>query len=97
MINYDYFELHRLSDDLVYKFDRKTMSSGEVGYQRRDQDLWITYKLELGWVAWDEVAQSITGKPWSILPQKQDPDHPPEGDWVSRNGNKSYAYELKYL
>jgi hypothetical protein len=34
---HDYFELHRLSDDLMYQFDRKQSVNGQMGYQRRDQ------------------------------------------------------------
>ena len=95
--NYCYFELHRLSDDLIYQFDRKQVGHGEVAYQRRDQDLWITFKGELGWVAWDEVSQTVAGRPWHVQPKNQIPDHPPEGEWVSKKGAKSYVYELKYL
>jgi hypothetical protein len=97
MSNYNYFELHRLSDGLIYQFDRKAMNSGGFGYQRRDQDLWITYRPELAWVAWNEVSELIAGRPWNVLPQMQNPDHPPEGEWVSKKGHKSYVYELKYL
>jgi len=95
--DHSYFELHRLSDGLIYQFDRKPMSNGKMAYRRRDQDLWITYRNELGWVAWDETSQTLTGRPWNVLPQAQFPDHPPEGEWVSKKGSKSYVYELKYL
>ncbi len=95
MKNYDYFELHRQSDDLIYQFDRKLNSDGEFGYKRRDQDLWITWKYEFGWIAFDEESQSITGRAWEVMPEAQI-DHPPEGIWVSKKGIKSYVYELKY-
>ena len=90
-----YFELRRLSDDLVYQFDRRQRPDGQFGYQRRDQDLWIVFKPELGWVAYDEDSQSVTGRPWNVLPKDQG-DHPPQGEWVSKKGVKSYVYELKY-
>jgi hypothetical protein len=95
--DYSYFELHRSSDGLVYQFDRKLKSNDEIAYRRRDQDLWITYRAELGWVAWDEASQTIMGKPWNVLPNSQIVDHPPEGEWVSKKGAKSYVYQLKYL
>jgi hypothetical protein len=95
---YEYFELHRLSDDLIYQFDRRTTSDGKIGYQRRDQDLWITYRgIEEGWVAYDEESNSISGRPWNIAPKLQDNNHPPEGEWVSKKGIKSYVYNLKYV
>ena len=96
MKNYEYFELHRLSDDLVYQFDRKERPDGTSGYQRRDQDLWITYHDHLGWVAYDEQTESVMGRPWNVLPQNQNPEFPPEGEWVSKKDVKSYVYELKY-
>ena len=95
MTDYEHFELRRMSDDLIYQFDRKPMPDGQIGYQRRDQDLWITYRPDWGWVAYDEATQSLTGRLWNILPKDQT-DHPPEGEWVSKKGVKSYVYELKY-
>ena len=95
MSPYEYFELHRLSDDLVYQFDRLQRADGSFGYRRRDQDLWITFKPDLGWVAFDEATQSLTGRCWDVLPQHQG-DHPPPGIWISRKGFKSYVYELRY-
>jgi hypothetical protein len=94
---YEFFELQRQSDDLVYQFDRRVTGNGEIAYQRRDQDLWITYRSpDLGWVAYDEESAQIRGRPWEVLPKDQDPDHPPEGEWVSKKNEKSYVYILKY-
>jgi hypothetical protein len=95
MPDYQYFELRRLSDGLVYQFDRMPLPNGQVGYKRLDRDLWIVYKSNLGWVALDEGSGTVAGRPWNILPQEQG-DHPPEGEWVSKKGVKSYVYELKY-
>ena len=93
---YKYFELHRLIDDLVYQFDLKERPDGKTGYCRRDRDLWITYNDPFGWVAYDEQTESVTGRPWNVMPQDQDSNFPPEGEWVSKKGEKSYVYELKY-
>ncbi len=95
---YEFFELQRQSDNLVYEFDRRIQNNKLIGYQRRDQDLWITYRENgIGWVAWNEENQLIQGRPWNVLPKDQDPDHPPEGEWVSKKDNKSYVYILKYV
>ena len=94
--DHKYFELRRLSDGLVYQFDQMTRSNGEIAYKRRDMDLWIVFTNDLGWVAIDEESRSLSGRPWEVLPQAQG-NHPPEGEWVSKKGVKSYVYELKYL
>jgi hypothetical protein len=95
MTSRDYFELHRMSDSLIYHFDRKLRPDGTFGYQRRDMDLWITFRPPFGWIAYDEATDSIMGRPWNVLPQDQS-DCPPEGEWVSKKGGKSYVYQLKY-
>jgi len=90
------FELRRQSDDLVYTFVRTVRSDGTVAYKRQDGDYWIERKAEWGWVAWDADYGSCTGRPWNVLPSEQ--GHcPPEGDWVSRKGAKSYVYSLVYV
>lgn len=95
MGNHDYFELHRQSDDLVYQFDRMVRADGQIGYKRRDKDLWIVHMPRLGWVAYDEKSELAQGRPWDVLPEDQG-DHPPPGDWVSKKGAKLYVYELVY-
>jgi hypothetical protein len=95
---YEFFELQRKSDDLIYAFDRRLTSNGEIAYQRRDQDLWVTYHgSDLGWVAYDHETAEVRGRPWNVLPKDQDPDHPPEGEWVSKKNEKSYVYVLQYV
>jgi hypothetical protein len=95
---YEFFELKRQSDDLIYHFDRNVTSNGDVAYRRRDKDLWITYRgFDLGWVAYDEESKEVRGRPWHLLPKDQDPDHPPEGEWVSKKNERSYVYILSYV
>jgi hypothetical protein len=89
----DKFELRRQSDELVYTFFRVTRSDQTVAYKRQDGDYWIVQRPGWGWVAWDEASQSCTGRPWNVLPHDQG-DYPPEGEWVSRKGSKSYVYSL---
>jgi hypothetical protein len=94
---FERFELRRMSDELVYSFSRQQNVNGEIGYKRADKNLWITNRQGLGWVAWDEVAGSVMGRPWNVLPSDQSADHPPEGEWVSKKGMKSYVYQLVYV
>ena len=94
---YNFFELKRQSDNLIYQFDRRIWDNWEVWYQRRDQDLWITYRwLKLWWIAYNQESQEILWRPWNILPEDQNPNHPPEWEWVSKKEMKSYVYILKY-
>lgn len=97
MTNYVTFELRRQSDSLVYVFDRRLRADGSYGYLRRDQDLWVTWRAHLGWVAYDEATGSIMGRPWDVQPEQQNPNHPPEGIWVSRKAEKSYVYSLHFV
>jgi hypothetical protein len=90
------FELHRLSDGLTYRFTRSLRADGTVGYKREDQDLWIVRSPTFGWVALDESTGAITGRPWESLPHGQ-ADFPPEGEWVTKKGRKSYVYQLRYV
>lgn len=95
-MEWEHFELRRKIDDLVYKFSRKLRSDGKIGYIRFDMDVWIIYDNEYGWIAYDEETKSVTGRPWNVLIQNQNKDHPPEDEWVSKKGAKSYVYELFY-
>lgn len=92
MSSHDTFELRRQSDGQVYRFERQP----EGGYKRRDKDLWIVRRPDWGWISADPETGAITGRPWNVLPADQG-DHPPEGDWVSRKGEKSYVYALVYI
>ncbi len=90
-----FFELRRRIDSLVYEFDRIKRDDVSVGYKRRDQDLWINWHEELGWVAWDWESENVGGRSWNTLPKNQS-SFPPEGVWVSMKEEKSYVYELVY-
>jgi len=90
------FELRRRTDSTVYRFHRAERSDGVAGYRREDSDLWIVRSPALGWIAIDDATGAVTGRPWDVPPGQQS-DQPPEGDWVSKKGDKSYVYELRYL
>ena len=91
------FELHRLSDDLVYRFDRASDAQGRSGFRRRDLDLWILWREGLGWIAGSFDDAAVLGRPWDVPPQAQSAEAPPEGIWVSRKAAKSYVYQLVHL
>ena len=95
MDKFNRFELRRLSDDLIYTFDRMMRADGTVGYRRRDGDYWIVLSKEYGWVGVGDEPGEIMGRSWNVLPKDQG-DHPPEGEWVSKKGAKSYVYCLVY-
>ncbi len=92
------FQLRRRSDDLTYFFVRVQRENGDIGYLRTDKALWITFEPDLGWVARDPQTNELTGRPWNVFRVKdQSPDHPPEGEWVSKKGSKSYVYDLTFI
>ncbi len=93
----DCFELRRRSDDLIYRFTRSTRADGSSGFRRADRDLWIEFRPELGWIAWDDETDSLSGRPWHVQPTDQTEDGPPAGEWVSKKGDKSYVYDLVYI
>ncbi|WP_338722936.1 hypothetical protein [Devosia sp. XK-2] len=93
----DRFELRRRSDDLVYVFVRAAEPGGRSGFRRADGDYWIVFEPDLGWVAWNDESQDVAGRPWNTLPTDQPLDAPPEGEWVSKKGAKSYVYDLVYI
>ena len=91
------FQLQRHSDSLVYTFDKTERPDNLSGYKRRDADLWITYRRNIGWCAYNEETYEAEGIPWDAIGKHQNPDFPPEGIWVSRKGEKSYVYTLVFI
>ncbi|WP_423064041.1 hypothetical protein [Candidiatus Paracoxiella cheracis] len=47
-----------------------------------------------GWICIDSN-KSIRGIPWGIALNEMG-ELPPEGEWVSKKGNKAYVYDLTY-
>ena len=91
------FELRRLSDDLVYVFHRVQDTTGEERFVREDRgDLFIEYSKVLGWVALDPKTGQVTGRPWND-DLRHNVGQPPQGEWVSKKGSRSYVYELRYV
>ncbi len=94
MKNRERLELHRQSDGLIHYFNRQKRDDGTYGYRRRDLDVWMIKSPKHGWVV-VSPDNEISGKPWST-PSDEPSEFPPEGDWVSKKGSKSYVYSLIY-
>lgn len=93
------FELRRQSDDLVYRFTRMTRADGSIGFKRADGDYWIARsRTGAGWrgTTARRPAWAVRGTccPGTRADQGA---APPEGDWVSRKGAKSYVHSLTHL
>lgn len=91
------FEFRRHVDDLIYLFERVEAGGGQIRYKRTDFELWVIRHQRLGWVVWDEETATVLGRPWDDLPSEQPETYPPEGEWVSKKGSKSYVYSLVYV
>ena len=87
-------ELRRLTDKIVYRFQRVFDPSG-VSYKREDKDLYLTWREGFGWGAWD--GETLHGRPWNVQLSQQSVENPPEGLWVSQKGTKSYSYKLVHI
>lgn len=85
------FELRRLSDACVYEFVKV---APKVFARMDNPRMTIAWEGPWGWVARDPDTQAIAGRPWEILPQHQQDQHPTRGLWISRKGSQSYAYDL---
>ena len=86
------FELRRLSDPLVYVFERDGQAGQPPAFRRQDGDFWITWRDDFGWGAWN--GDVLTGRPRDTHKEAQSHSAPPEGKWVSQKGTKSYTYDL---
>ena len=97
MQSYARFEFRRHVDGLTYVFERVEAGEGQTRYKRADIDLWVIRHDRFGWVVWDEGTATVLGRPWEGLPSEQPEAQPPEGEWVSKKGSKSYVYSLVYV
>lgn len=91
-VSMNQFHLHRLSDGLTYRFDR----FGRHTFRRADDPaMTINWEGPWGWLARLPENGVVAGRPWDILPAHQVDTAPPQGIWVSRKGNRCYAYRLE--
>ncbi|HSD38532.1 MAG TPA: hypothetical protein VLC92_13550 [Rhodocyclaceae bacterium] len=87
------FKLHRLTDELVYVFQRLQDSSGTRRFAREDRlALIIECGESLGWLIRNPENGEITGEPWDDASRHHHAEHPAEGEWISKKGLKSYVY-----
>jgi hypothetical protein len=92
MLPTDCFEFRRRVDDVIYRFEPAAPMGGYSAWKRVDLDLWLTWIPERGWCVVD--AQGVAnGRPWNVELADQGSE-PPEGEWLSKRGNKSYVYDL---
>ena|ERR1700691_5571940 len=88
----DGFECRRRIGDVIYRFEPALPREGNPAWKRVDLDLWLTWIREKGWCVVDADG-TVNSKPWNVELADQGSE-PPEGEWVSRKGDKSYVYDL---
>jgi hypothetical protein len=92
MMARDNFEFRRRTDAVVYRFEACAPRDGRSAWKRVDRDLWLTCVPEKGWCILD-AENIVKGLPWDVELARQGA-HPPEGEWISKNGHRSYVYDL---
>ncbi|MBO6558231.1 MAG: hypothetical protein JJ957_17110 [Pseudomonadales bacterium] len=88
-------EFERQSDGLIYRYSEDEVE-GYSRFKREDADVWIIRHANHGWIVTDGSFEVVLGAPWASVISEQS-DHPPEGEWVSKKGDKSYVYELRWI
>jgi hypothetical protein len=88
------FELKRRIDNVIYHYIPCEPINGSPAWKRDDANLWVTKLQDFGWACIDND-NNICGIPWGVPPSKTS-KHPPEDEWVSKKGDKSYVYDLVY-
>ena len=95
MLSTDCFEFRRRIDDLRYRFEPVEPRGGYPAWKRVDVDLWLTWIPGSGWCVVDARGEA-NSRPWNVELADQQKD-PPEGEWLSKKGDKSYVYDLVRL
>jgi hypothetical protein len=85
----------RRIDGICYRFAPAGARSGHPVWKRDDLDLWLIRHADEGWVVVDATG-TVLSRPWNVLPSSQ-MDLPPEGEWVSKKGDRSYVYDLVFV
>ena len=94
------FTFRRLYDDLIYTFvlssSPSTIHSRSAIYSRsNNNDVRVQWDDECGWSIRDQESGELLSIAWD-MPASRQGDSPSEGIWVSRKGEKSYVYEMKW-
>jgi hypothetical protein len=88
----DHFEFRRRIDGASYRFEPCAPSEGYPAWNGVDIDLWLTWIPRSGWCVIDGHGD-INSRPWNFELAEQG-EEPPEGEWLSKKGDKSYVYNL---
>lgn len=88
------FEFKRRIDTIVYRFRLCETIVGHYAWKREDADIWVTQLEGFGWICIDSDKR-ICAMPWGVAFDTV-VDFPPEGEWVSKKGDKAYVYDLVY-
>lgn len=91
----DGVEFRRRGDAFTYRFEPAAPREGRPAWKRVDLDLWLAWVSPRGWCVVD-AAGVCNSRPWGLEPADQRGD-PPEGEWISKKGDKSYVYDLGRL
>ena len=90
----DHFTLTRQSDGKACAFAAEGTRFGCISYRFAGGDLAIHWHPRWGWCAADSAGE-VVGLPMSV-PKPEQRNRPPEGLWVSRKGQVSHVYELRW-
>ena len=83
-------EFARRLDGMVYTFLFDGVAHDYPSYRRLGTDLWCRRLPDFGWCTCNN-AGVVNGRP---LAQAGFGSRPPEGMWVSAQGDRSYVYDL---
>jgi hypothetical protein len=92
MLSTDCFEFRRRIDEVIYRFEPVAPREGHPAWKRVEFDLWLMWIPARGWCVVDAHGV-VNSRPWNVELEDQATE-PPEGEWLSINGNKSYVYDL---
>lgn len=91
----EFIEFHRVFDGLIYRFQKAVAVTGELRYLREDGQVQLLRHKDYGWIVTDLTEIPLLSRHWTLLPEHQT-TLPPEGDWVSQKGAKSYVYTMHW-
>jgi hypothetical protein len=92
MLPTDCFEFRRRIDGVIYRFEPVDPKGGYPSWKRVDSDLWLAWIRGKGWCVVD-AGGTANSRPWNVELADQG-SVPPEGEWLSKKGDKSYVYDL---
>lgn len=96
----EHLVFHRQSDALVYRFkvSSQATNDGHIWIREDKASIVVQWTDKWGWIVASIQAPDepiLLSLSWNIHKDDQG-DRPPEGEWVSKMGDKSYVYRLNY-